>query len=591
MRAQSALLIGFLVIVGGDHRLYANDSARSLYKQGQAAESRQDYEEAFDAYRKAMLEDPRDLRYKASCERTRLLASEEHVKRGNDLKQNGHITAAIVEFLRATAIDPSNMAADQAIESLSEHITPAPERTDIPQLPTDRAELASLGGPVELKPISDEPITLHMVEDCRIVYETVGKAAGINILFDPDYSSKRISIDLNNTNLTDALRIVATVSGTFWKPVARNTIFVAQDTRTKRQQLEQGAVQVFYLANATQQSDLNDVLTALRNVLVEAKLYGLPSQDAIVVRGTPDQLLLAEQLIDDFDKPRPEVVIDVAVMQVDRDKIRNIGLQWPQTLSATLTTTSTASGATLTLNDLDNLNAKNFSLTVGTAQADMLLTDSDTRILQNPRLRATDGQKADLKIGERIPIATGSFSSTATSATSPLVNTQFQYIDVGVNMEMQPTIHYNGDVSLKVKVEISSETGSTTISGVTEPIIGQQSVEETIRLKEGESNILGGLLQEQNNRTVSGTPGLGEIPGLKYLFSTQEHEVQHEEIVFLITPHLVRGMDIDPINLRRIDTGTNTTIQLREVQTPPVAQTPPAEGSFSQGGAEPSSKP
>ena len=440
-------------------------------------------------------------------------------------------------------------------------------------MPSDRAELAALAGPVELKPISDEPITLHMVEDSKIVYETVGKAAGINVLFDPEYTSKRISIDLSNTTLPDALRILATVSGTFWKPVTRNTIFVAADTRAKRQQLEQEAVQVFYLANATQQTDLNDVQTALRNVLVEAKLYSLPSQDAIVVRGTPDQLLLAEQLIDDFDKARPEVVIDVSVLQVDRDKVRNIGLQWPQTLSATLTTTSTASGATLTLNDLGNLTAQNFSLTVGTAAADMLLTDSDTRILQNPRLRATDGQKADLKIGERIPIATGSFSSTATSATSPLVNTQFQYIDVGVNMEMQPTIHYNGDVSLKVKVEISSETGSTTISGVTEPIIGQQSVEETIRLKEGESNILGGLLQEQNNLTVSGTPGLGEIPWLKYLFSTQQHEVQHEEIVFLITPHLVRGMDIDPINLRRIDTGTNSSIQLREVQAPPVGGT------------------
>jgi general secretion pathway protein D len=404
---------------------------------------------------------------------------------------------------------------------------------------------------------------LHLVEDSKIIYETVGKAAGINVLFDPEYTSKRISIDLSNTTLPDALRILAAVSGTFWKPVTRNTIFVAADTRAKRQQLEQEAAQVFYLANATQQNDLNDVQTALRNVLVEAKLYSLPSQNAIVVRGTPDQLILAEQLIDDFDKARPEVVIDVSVLQVDRDKVRNIGLQWPQTLSATLTTTSTTSGATLTLNDLANLTAKNFSLTVGTAQAEMLLTDSDTRILQNPRLRATDGQKANLKIGERIPIATGSFSSTATSAASPLVNTQFQYIDVGVQMEMQPTIHYNGDVSLKVKVEISSQVSSVTISGVTEPIIGQQAVEETIRLKGGESNILGGLLQEQNNLTVSGTPGLGEIPWLKYLFSTQQREVQHEEIVFLITPHLVRGMQIDPINLRRIDTGTNSSIQLR----------------------------
>ena len=252
-------------------------------------------------------------------------------------------------------------------------------------------------------------------------------------------------------------------------------------------------------------------------------------------------------------------------MQVDKDKVRNIGLQWPQTLSATLTTTSTASGATLTLNDLANLNAKNFSLTVGTAQAEMLLTDTDTQILQNPRLRASDGQKATMKIGERIPVATGSFSSpSGSSSANPYVNTQFQYIDIGVIMEMTPIIHYDGDVSLKVKVEITSQNGTTTISGVTEPIIGQQSVEEMVRLKEGESNILGGLLQEQNNRTVSGTPGLGEAPLLKYLFSTQNREVQHEEIVFLITPHLVRGIELDPINLRQIDTGTNNTIHLRQ---------------------------
>jgi general secretion pathway protein D len=430
-------------------------------------------------------------------------------------------------------------------------------------------KLASMAEPVELRVISNEPITLHMAEDSKVVYESVGKAAGINVLFDPEYTSKRISIDLSNTTLQDALRILATISGTFWKPVTLNTIFVASDNRGKRQQLEQEAVQVFYLGNATQQTDLNDVQTALRNVLVEAKLYAVPSQNAIVMRGTPDQLLLAEQLIDDLDKAKPEVVIDVAVLQVDKDKVRNIGLQWPQTLTASLVTTSTASGATLTLNDLANLTAKNFSLTVGTAAANLLLTDSDTRILQNPRLRATDGQKATLKIGEKIPVATGSFSTpTATSSASPLVNTQFQYIDVGVNMEMQPTIHYNGDVSLKVKVEISSETGTATISGVTEPIIGQQGVEEVIRLKDGESNLLGGLLQEQNNHSVNGTPGLGEIPGFKYFFSTQQHEIQHEEIIFLITPHLVRGMQIDPRNLRRIDTGTNAAIQLRAEQVP-----------------------
>lgn len=569
-------VIGFLIIVAASSQLNASQFAKSLYKRGLAAEAQQDYDAAFSDYRKAMLDDPSDLRYKTACERTRLFASELHLRRGKQLKENGNITGALTEFLRAAAIDPSNVLVEQAIAGLEGQITPNPQTNDIPQLPSEQKRLALLAAPVELKPISNEPITLHMAEDSKVIYESLSKAAGINVLFDPDYNSKRISIDLTNTSLEDALRIVATASGTFWKPITRGTIFVAADTRVKRQELEQVAIQVFYLANSTQQNDLNDIQTALRNVLPNAKLYAVQNENAVVMRGTPDELLLAGQLIDDLDKPKPEVTIDVAVMQVDRDKVRNIGLQWPQTLSATLTTTSTASGATLTLNDLANLNAKNFSLTVGTAQAEMLLTDTDTQILQNPRLRATDGQKATLKIGEKIPIATGSYSAPGITPTAAAgyAQTQFQYMDVGVNVEMTPTIHYNGDVSLKIKIEISSETGTSTIEGVTEPIIGQQSVEETIRLKAGESNILGGLLQEQNNLTVSGTPGLGEIPLLKYLFSTQEREVQHEEIVFLITPHLVRGMQINPLNLRQIDTGTNNSIQLREVQAAPAETKP-----------------
>jgi general secretion pathway protein D len=570
-------LLGLLVITITPTQLHGTESAKSLYKQGQIAEASQDYDAAYNAYRKAILDDAGNLKYKTACERTRPLAAAEHVKRGKELREDGKTTGALTEFIRASAIDPSNEAAEQAIASLERQILPNPQQTDVPQLPSQEKRLARLAAPVELKPISDEPITLNMVEDTKIVYQSLCKAAGINVLFDPEYNSKRISIDLTDTSLEDALRIVATASGTFWKPITRGTIFVAADTRVKRTQLEQQAIQVFYLANSTQQNDLNDIQTALRNVLTEAKLYGVQSQNAIVMRGTPDQLLLAAQLINDLDKARPEVMIDVTVMQADKDKVRNIGLQWPQTLSVSLakpSSSSSSSSSTLTLNDLAYLNAKNFSLTVGTAQANMLLTDSDTQILQNPRLRAADGQKATMKIGERIPVATGSFSApTGSSAANPYVNTQFQYIDIGVIMEVTPTIHYDGDVTLKVKVEITSHNSDTTISGVTEPVIGQQSVEEMIRLKEGESNILGGLLQEQNNLTVSGTPGLGEVPLLKYLFSTQQRAVQHDEIVFLITPHLVRGMQIEPLNLRQIDTGAGNSIQLREVQTTPVETT------------------
>ncbi|MHB1958103.1 MAG: type II and III secretion system protein [Acidobacteriaceae bacterium] len=568
--------ICLLMIAARPYRLYASESARSLFKQGQSDEARKDYEDAFDAYRKAMLDRPDNLRYKIACERTRILASTDHVKRGNELEHKGETSGAMTEFIRATDIDPSNVVAYQAIASLEEHMGPAANKSNTPALAGDQAKLTTIAGPVELKPLSVEPITISMVADSKIVYETLGKIAGLNVLFDPDYTSKRIAVDLHDTGLMDALRIIAATSNTFWKPLTQNAIFVAADTRQKRTELEQQAVQMFYLKNITQANDLNEVLNAVRNLMdTTVKMQAIPSQNAIVMRGTPDQLLLAHYIIDDLDKSKPEVVLDVSILEVDRDKLRNIGLQLPGSISAQLATASTATGATLTLNDLANLTAKNFQLTVSAATANMLLTDNSTRILQKPRLRVTDGQKATIKIGSKIPVATGSMNTGVPTGTgsgiSPLVSTQFSYIDVGVNVEMQPTIHYDNDVTIKLKIDVSAENGSTNFGisgGLTEPILSQREVEQTIRLKEGESNILGGILQNNDTVSVNGTPGLGEVPILKYLFSSQSHEVNHQEVVFLITPHVVRGRQIDPSNLRQIDTGTSGAIELRQIQAP-----------------------
>ena len=203
------------------------------------------------------------------------------------------------------------------------------------------------------------------------------------------------------------------------------------------------------------------------------------------------------------------------------------------------------------------------NITGGTLNA--LLTDSDTRILQNPRIRATDGQRAQLKIGTKIPVATGSFNSGAATGvgTGLGVQTQFSYLDVGVNIDMTPTVHYDREVTLKLKIEVLSQNGSVTISGVTEPIIGQRTVDQVIQLKEGEPSILAGILSQQDNKGVSGTPGLGELPFFKYFFSTQSKEVQKDEIVFLLIPHIVRESVISRLNSRAIDTGTGQSIELR----------------------------
>jgi general secretion pathway protein D len=418
-----------------------------------------------------------------------------------------------------------------------------------------------------------------------VVYSTIGKAAGINVLFDPEYTSKNIQVDIANVSLLDALRIVGVASGTFWHPVTANTIFVAMNTRAKRQELEEEAVQTFYLANTAQQNDLNDIQTALRNLLVNAKLYGVPSQSAIVMRATPDELLLAQKLINDLDKSRPEVVVDVALLEVNRDKTRTIGIQLPGSFglqlqppnstststgtTGTTTGTTTSSTTNLTLNNLAHLNATNFAVTVGAATANLLLSDADTKVLQNPSIRATDGQKADLKIGERIPVATGSYQTgAATAVVSSLVNTQFTYLDVGVEIEITPIVHYDRDVTLKIKIVSSQEQGSTNIGGITEPIISQRTADQVVRLKEGEVNILGGFLQKQDLISIGGTPFLGELPILKYIFSSTQHQVQDDEIIFMLTPHVVRATDISPLNLQEIDTGTGTNVELRRISAP-----------------------
>ncbi len=576
----------------------AKESASKLYKEGQAAETKGDIEQAYEFYYRAFQKNPKDLKLKIAYERTRFSAADIHVKEGEKLRDQGDETGALTEFMRALEIDPSNELAQQEIKAMRDKAaSTANQETSLASATVN--PLNQIGSPVQLKPLSNEPLTLHLVEDSKVVYQTVGKTAGVNVLFDPEYTSKRIQVDLTSVDLYDALRIIGTISGTFWRPITANTIFVAQNTRAKRTELEEEAVQTFYLTNVAQQNDFTDLQTALRNMFQTAKIYGVASQNAIIMRGTPDELMLAQKLIGDLDKAKAEVVVDVAVLEVSRNYERTIGIQLPQTATVALqasnynntntsssssstsgtsgTTTNTDTSNGLTLNSFAHLNGTNFAVTIGNATANLLLTDSNTKILQNPRIRASDGQEATLKIGEKLPVATGSYQTgAATAIVSSLVNTQFQYLDVGVNITVKPTVHYDRDVTLKLKIEVSSQNGTANLGGINQPIITQRTVDQTIRLKEGEANILGGILQRQTSNSLSGTPGLAQVPILKYIFSSNDKTQQDDEIVFLLIPHLVRAEILNPLNLRELDTGTGNSIELRHINEdttkPPVAK-------------------
>jgi general secretion pathway protein D len=586
---SGALIVSIGMVTAGSFVVHAQ-SAGTWNKRGQNAENRENYDEAYEDYRQAHLKDPKDIRYKDRLERLRFQAAASHVDRGRVLRQNGDLNGAIVEFTRALVIDSSFQAAQQDLDITQRQLQappPAPASSVGPRQGEAQSAISSISGIVDLKPVGDGLVTLHMVEDTKVIYQAIGKALGINVLFDPDYTSKRIPIDLTNMNYADALRIVGTIAGTFYKTVTPNTIFVAQNSRTKRTDLDEVAVQTFYLSNASQQADATEVLTAIRNLLdPSVKVYLVPSQNAIVMRATPDQLLLAQKLLNDLDRAKPEVVVDVAVLEVSRDKVRTLGITLPQSIgltpqvanstttstgstASTATTTTTGTSTSLTLNNLAHLNANNFGVTISGGTLNALLTDGDTRVLQNPKVRATDGQRAQLKIGSKIPIATGSYNAgVSTGIASIGVQTQFTYIDVGVNIDMTPTVHYDHEISLKMKIEISTQSNTVVISGVSEPIISQRVIEQTIQLKEGEPSILAGLLEKDDLRTNSGTPGLAEIPLLKYFFGTQSKEVKQDEVIFVLIPHIVRESVLTRLNTRAIDTGTGASVELRRDPNP-----------------------
>ncbi|MBS1802531.1 MAG: type II and III secretion system protein [Acidobacteria bacterium] len=582
-------------LCAGAAETYAQ-SPKSFYKRGQDAEAREDYDAAYQNFQKAYSMAPKNEVYRTAYLRVRFTDAAMHITKGRNLAASGDEQGALVELLRAAEIDPSNEAAQQEIAKIRANHPDQPQsQRSSPISAATQADMEAIGSPALLKPMNSDPFLLRMTEDSKTVYQAIGKAAGINVLFDPDYISKRIQVDLNNVSLMDALRIVGTLSGTFWRPITQNTIFVAANTRSKRAELDEQAVQTFYLSNAWQQNDLNDVQTALRNVLPNAKVYGVASQNAIVMRATPDELLLAQKLVNDLDKARPEVVVDIGVLEVSKNWERNLGISWPSSASVQLqspntSTTTCPSGSTdctpttsnnnLTLYNLAHLNSNDFAVTVGQATANALLTDNNTHILQNPRIRAADQQKASMKIGSKIPIATGSYQTgAATALVSSLVNTQFQYQDVGVNIDVTPTVHFDRDITLKIKIEVTAQSGSVTISGVTEPILSQRVAEQTIRLREGEANILGGINETQIQDNWSGLPGLSQIPILRYLFGSHDKIKQDDEIVFLVVPHVVRSQELTPLNLRTIDTGSGLNVELRHTTAapqPPISQAAPA---------------
>ncbi len=606
-------------------------------KDGRAAEVRREYDKALELFEKAVAEDPFDSGYQLALRRVRFQAGQAHVHNGQKLRVEGKLEEALAEFQKAYAIDPGSSIAEQELrrtygmierekqrppEGEPQAAVPPEQRGLTPSEEAERKSLerASTLLPVpELRPISRHITTLKMNnQPVKVLFETIGKLAGVNVLFDPEYQPpprNSFSVELSRTTLEEALEHLCVLTKSYWKPLSATTIFVTNDNVTKRRDYEDLVVKVFYIKNITTVQELQEIHTAVRSIVNIRLMFTYNALNAIIARGTVDQIALAEKLIHDLDKPKPEVVVDVIVMEANRTRTRDLaatlasagqaGLQLPISFTprgelalpkqATATTddgtgltsglTSLSSAATasaIRLSSLGRISTGDYSMTLPGALLTALMSDRQTKVLQSPQLRTADGQKASLKIGDKFPYATGSFQpGIGAVGVSPLVSTQFQFADVGVNVDITPKIHGADEVSMHVEIEISNVRDRIDVGGLSQPVIGSRRLIHSIRMKKGETTLLGGLMQDTDTRTQTGVPGLGNLPIIRRLFSSETKERNESELLIALVPHIVRAPEITELNIRGVAAGTDQVLKLtygaRGDTSPPPPESKPME--------------
>ena len=517
----------------------------SAFRAGRKAELRKDFDTALINYQKALNDDPANAQYQLYEKLARKEAAFFHIKQGRSLLQQGRTEDAAGEFQKAVSIDPTSETAAQELSKLQATQAQAHrEREQALKQALKAQEPQPSPTQIQLKPFPTEPIAhLRLTADSRKIYETLGKLASLNVAFTSDFQPKPLSVDLTNVKIGDALRIVSYQTKTFWKAATPNTILVIPDTPGNRRDYEQEVVRTIYLTNPLAPADRTAITTALKQVLGIQRIIDNPDANAIVLRDTPSKVAAAEKMVRELDRSKAEILIEVSVMEADRDRIRELGLLPATQFGLTPTPNLTTGLAIKTVRDIGHLSGADYSLTMPSAALSALLNDSKTRILQNPKVRVTDGQTAKLRIGSRVPYATGSFlpgTGGGGGGFNLLASTQFQYQDVGVNLDLAPRLLPSGEVSLHAIVEISDVGPSVNLGGLSQPTFTQRKIEHDIRLKEGESSLLGGLIANTEKTLVTGIPGLADIPILRYLFSVEKRESIATEFVVTLTPRVVR---------------------------------------------------
>ena len=605
MRHSHATIAAFVVLA----IVAAGCAARSAYSKGDTAARAGDWDAAVEQYRKALQEDPQNVQYRISYERANLSAAGIHIDAARLAEARGQLDQALMEFRRASEYDPANRAIAGKVLDLERKLRDQIEQSR-PRPSAQQLRQAARAG--QAPPLFNfnsvvQPIRFQQAS-LRDIFNFVGEATGINVTYDSTYQDRVYTVNLVEVTLEQALQQIVAANALFYKVMNPKTIMIIPDNAQKRAQYEEQVIVSFPLSYVDSQElaqTINQVIRPVGQALAPA-VTANKSTNTVTIRATTSMMAIIERMIETLDKPRAEIVVDVQILEVSRNRAQQYGLDLgTYAINAVFSPEvdpriaggggTTENGTTLNprpfnLNTVSRgISTSDFYLAVPSAVVRFLETDSETKVIAKPQLRGAEGSDLKLNLGEDIPVPSTTFTPLAQGGANFNPLTSFTYRPVGVTVQMTPRVSIEGDIQIKLMIESSNLGAGITIAGQELPSFGSRRVETDLRLREGESTLLAGLLQEQQRRQLSGLPWVMHLPVIKQLFSANDNSIQQSDVVMLLTPRIVRSREFTANDLGPIYIGTQSNLGLSG--PPPLIGAAPEPGQAGAAAPAPAGQP
>jgi general secretion pathway protein D len=580
-------LVGLLVLAA----VTAGCTAGAAFRKGETAARAGDWDAAVAHFTKAVQEDPDRAEFKIALERAMQTAAQKHIARARDFEQKEQLDQALAAYRRAIELDSTNrLAASRAAElerTIRERAEAARPKSPIEKLQEQARQQAA---PSLLNPASREPLTVRFDNaSLKDVLNWIGTNSGINITFDQNYQDRGYTVQLDGVTLEEALQQIMTANQLFYKVINQRTIMVIPDTPAKHQQYDELVVRVFYVSHAdvTELSQVINTIMRVPTMAIVPTLLPNKTANTITVRATAPVVSVIERIIRANDKPRAEVIVDVQILEVNRSRTRELGLNLSNygigiTFSPEVNP-GTSAPPPFNLNTISQgISTADFYIAVPTAAIRFLESDTRTKQIAKPQLRGAEGQEMTLNLGEEVPVLSTVFGSAVPGGFASVPQSSFSYRPVGVNLTINPRVTFDGEIVLDLTVESSTLGPSVSVAGQEVPSFGTRKVKTRLRLREGESNLLAGLLKDDQRKILTGIAGITKLPILRSLFGQTSDEISQTDIVMLLTPHIVRTHELTVDDVSPIFIGTQSNVGLGG---PPPLIAPPPEAVVQQPGA------